>query len=59
MKASSQTLKDLLADFLVRGEMTPVIRSELAIVRVNDHSVRVTDDNVHYFEIRGRFDLKD
>ena len=59
MKASSQTLKDLLADFLIRGEMAPVNKSELAIVGLYEDSVRVTDDNVHYFEIRGRFDLKD
>lgn len=60
MKASSQTLKDLLADFLNRGEMAVVNRSEMAIVGLDEDSVRVTDDNVYYFEIRGgRIDLKD
>lgn len=53
MKASSQSLKQLLAEFLKKGERSVLQRTELAIVAMDDDCVRVTDDYVHYFEMRG------
>ena len=53
MKSSNQSLKHRLSDYLLTGQSTLVNRSVFAIVGMDDDWVRVTDDQVHYFSIRG------
>ena len=53
MKSSNQSLKHRLSDYLLTGQSTLVNRSVFAIVGMDDDSVRITDDQVHYFSIRG------